>query len=340
MRFVSVFFGLWLLACLAGHTASAGALSPAELAAIDTYALAAPTDAETSSPVLAQYLTRNLHTDQEKARAIYRWITDRIDYDVDAYLAGRFSKMSAAEVLARRQSVCDGFATLFAELAREAGLEVKTIAGFAKGYVGQGVHHFDKPNHMWNAMKLDGQWRMVDPTWGAGYVDQGRYKKTLSEAFFLVPPEQFVFSHFPQEDTWQLQRTPHLSQREFEALPEVKTTFFNNEISALAAWETLSSPDFAGYFVQTYDLPYHLASVQKAPLAYNLKLSRSYEFSIRSGSFEKMAVVQSDKWLEMEKQDDTFSLNLQPLLAGQLLVLGKAPGSENYTAILGYEVRP
>ena len=80
--------------------------------------------------------------------------------------------------------------------------------------------------------------------------------------------------------------------------------------------------------------------MQKAPLAYNLKLNRNYEFKIRSGTFEKMAVVQGDKWLEMDKQDDAFALTLQPALPGQLLVLGKAPGSENYTAILGYEVRP
>lgn len=340
MRRLAVLAGWCLLALFSTPNAVAATLTPQELAAIDAHALAAPPEAEKSSKTLAAYLTRGLQTDQEKVRAIYRWIGDRIDYDVDAFLAGKLSKMSASEVLAKRISVCDGFATLFAELAREAGLDVKTIPGFAKGYVGQGAHHFDTPNHMWNAMKLDGEWRMIDSTWGAGYVEQGRYKKALSEAFFLVPPEQFVFSHFPQESAWQLQHTPRLSQKEFEALPEVKTTFFNNGISALAAWETLSNPDFAGYFVQTYDQPYRLASVQKAPLAYNLKLNRSYEFKIRSGTFEKMAVVQGDKWLEMDKQDDAFALTLQPALPGQLLVLGKAPGSENYTAILGYEVRP
>lgn len=340
MRRFAMLAAWCLMAALACQRANAAPLTQQELAAIDAYALAAPAEAEKSSKTLAVYLTRNLKSDQEKARSIYRWIADRIDYDVESYLAGKLSKMSAAEVLSKRQSVCDGFATLFAELAREAGLDVKTISGYAKGYVGQGVQHFEQPNHMWNAMKLDGEWRMIDSTWGAGYVEQGRYKKALSEAFFLVPPEQFVFSHFPQEAAWQLQRTPRLSQKEFEALPEVKTTFFNNEISALAAWETLSNPDFSGYFVQTYDQPYRMASVQKAPLAYNLKLSRSYEFKIRSSTFEKMAVVQNEKWMEMDKQDDAFALTLQPQLTGQLLVLGKVPGTENYTAILGYDVKP
>jgi hypothetical protein len=321
-------------------SALGGELESQERTAIDAHALAAPPEVEKSTKTLAAYLTSDLHTEQKKVRAIYRWITDRIEYDVDAFLAGRLSKMNASEVLAKRQSVCDGFATLFEELSHEAGLDVKTIAGFAKGYVGQGAHHFDKPNHMWNALKLDGEWRMIDATWGAGYVADGKYKKVLSEAFFMVPPEQLVFSHFPQDDAWQLQHTPHLSQKEFEALPEVKTTFFNNEISALAAWETLSNPDFAGYFVQTYEQPYRLASVQKAPLAYNLKPARAYQFRIRSEAFEKMAVAQTGTWLEMEKQDNAFSLDLQSQIPGQLLVLGKAFGTETYTAILGYEVKP
>ncbi len=337
----------WKLAGLIGLAmtglaaqAHGGELKSQEREAIDAHALAAPPEVEKSTKTLVAYLTRDLHTDQEKIRAIYRWVTDRIEYDVDAYLAGRLSKMSASEVLSKRQSVCDGFATLFEEMAHEAGLDVKTIPGFAKGYVGQGIHHFDKPNHMWNAIKIDGEWRMIDSTWGAGYVVDGKYKKSLSEAFFMVPPEQLVFSHFPQDEAWQLQRTPHLSQKEFEALPEVKTTFFNNEISALAAWETLSNPDFAGYFVQTFEQPYRLASVQKAPLAFNLKPARPYQFRIRSDTFEKMAVAQTGVWMEMSKQDNTFALDLQSQIPGQLLVLGKPFGTDTYTAILGYEVKP
>jgi hypothetical protein len=80
--------------------------------------------------------------------------------------------------------------------------------------------------------------------------------------------------------------------------------------------------------------------VQKAPLAYNLKPTRAYQFRIRSDAFEKMAVAQEGKWLEMEKQDNAFALDLQSQIPGQLLVLGKAFGTETYTAILGYEVKP
>ena len=340
MHYLLRYTGALLAALLLCPAAQALDLPDTVLAEIDAHALAAPPEVEKSTQTLAAYLTANLHSEPEKVRAIYRWITDRIDYDVPAYLEGRFSKMSASDVLAKRTTVCDGFASLFEELSRAAGLEVKSIAGFAKGYVGAGGQHFDKPNHMWNALKVDGEWRMIDSTWGAGYVSNGRYKKALSEAFFLVPPEQLVFSHFPQDDNWQLQHTPHLTQKQFERLPEVKTTFFNNDISPVEAWETLSSPEFSGQFVQTFDLPYHIASVQKAPLSFNLKLDHHYIFRIRSSKFEKMAVMQTGKWLELGLQGDAFAADIDPAVPGQLLVVGKAFGSDNYTAILGYDVTP
>src|SRR5262249_29933569 len=56
--------------------ALANTLSPD--ADIDKHALAATADDEASLDQLAQYLARPCKSDRDKARAIYRWITDRI----------------------------------------------------------------------------------------------------------------------------------------------------------------------------------------------------------------------------------------------------------------------
>jgi transglutaminase-like putative cysteine protease len=336
LRFVT-----FLAAVLAIATpGSAQTLTVAQRASIDAYALAAPPEVEKSTQTLAEYLTRNLRTEPEKLRSIYRWMADRIEYDVDAYLSGRIAIAGATDVLAQRKAVCEGFASLFEDLARQSGLNVKSIAGYAKGYSTVRGHRFDKPNHMWSAVQINGDWQMVDATWGAGYVADGKYIKTLSEAFFLVPPEQFVFSHLPAESSWQLQRTPRLTQAEFEALPPVQPNFFNNAISPLEAWETVKNPEFQGAFVQTFDVPYRLATVRKAPLAYHLKLDRPYQFSIETEAFEKMALVQSGQWMEMDHQADAFTASYQSRTPGQLMVVGKKAGSSEYTAILAYELRP
>lgn len=331
-----------LLALVSASTnlAHAEGLTPAQRASIDAHALAAPAEAEKSIKTLAAYLTQHLRTEPEKLRSIYRWMADRIEYDVEAYLSGKVSDTGSTDVLTQRKSVCEGFASLFEDLSRESGLNVKSIAGYAKGYSTARGQRFEKPNHMWTAVQINGEWRMLDATWGAGYVANGKYVKVLSEAFFLVPPEQFVFSHLPVEENWQLQRTPRISQAEFEDLPPVQPNFFNNAISPLEAWETARSPEFQGTFVQTFDLPYQLAMVRKAPLTYHLKLDRPYQFAIEAQAFEKMALVQTGKWVEMERQADAFIASYQTQTPGQLWVMGKRPGTADYTAILAYELRP
>ncbi|MFZ6750867.1 transglutaminase domain-containing protein [Undibacterium sp. Ren11W] len=321
-------------------SASAHDVSARQRAAIDAHALAAPPEIEANSKSLAAYLVQDLHSDTEKVRAIYRWISDRIAYDVEAFLSGNVQAMSSAEVLQKRVSVCSGFAALFEDLATHAGLEVNSIAGYAKSYGTQQGTHFDQPNHAWNAIKVDGEWRMVDATWGAGYVKEGKYSKVLSESFFLAAPEQFVFSHLPAEERWQLQRTPHLSQQEFEALPLIQPTFFHNDISASEAWNTAKKTDFSGSFVRTFDLPYHMAAIQAAPLEFQLKLDHAYQFKINTEVFEKIAVVQSNLWIEMDRQERDFSINFSSKIQGELQVMAKKYGEAEYISLLAYELRP
>ena len=100
-------------------TVSAHDLSKQQLAMIDKHALAAPPEVESDRKALVAYLIEGLHTDSEKARAIYRWITDRISYDAAAFLSGRIEDMSVDDVMKKRMSVCFGFSNLFELLAMQ-----------------------------------------------------------------------------------------------------------------------------------------------------------------------------------------------------------------------------
>jgi len=310
------------------------------IAMIDAHALAASYSEESSPSALVRYLSRPTRNETEKARAIFRWVADRISYDVDAYFSNNLVTMNAEEVLRQRRSICDGYATLFEKLAREAGMEAVTIKGYAKAYGYVPGTRFERPNHAWNAIKIDGEWRLVDTTWGAGYVRNGRYVKVLTETFFLAPPEQLMFTHFPLNDAWQLQSTPHLTKAQFEAMPGLEPAFFHLGILGENAWRQMNAPDFSGSFVRTYDLPYHLAIVQKAPLSYRLHADHAQQFAIRSDTFEQMAIVQNNHWTTMDKDDKGFNLNYVPRDSGDMLVVGKKPGAASFTAILGYRVTP
>lgn len=307
-------------------------------ALLDAHAIAAPAEAEASAASLARYLTSVTKNDTEKARVLYRWIADRIDYDVDAYLANKLQTQAAADVLKSRTSVCNGYAALFETLGREAGLEIVTILGYAKGYKHPAGQTFAEPNHAWNAIKIDGRWRLLDSTWGAGHVEGGKYQKVLSEAYFLAPPEQLLFSHFPQEAAWQLQSTARLSKSEFESLPTVEATLFHTGISGEEVWRTLESANFNGTLVHTFDVPYGMVKVKEAPLPYQLKAEQALHFKIQSEAFEAMALLLDGKWTALVKSDGVFGLDYIPKDRGELMVMGKKPDSADYMAVLAYSV--
>jgi hypothetical protein len=195
--------------------------------AIDRHALNTPGSAEKSVQSLSRYLVRPARNDEEKARAIFRWITNNISYDTRSYFTGTVKPSSPNSVLKNKTAVCEGFSGLFKMLGREAGLEIETIGGYAKGYGSSVGERFSgPPNHAWNAVKIDGAWRLMDATWGAGYMDEnGRYARSFNDYFFFAPPEKLIYTHFPENSEWQL-LARRVSLDEFEKMAFVRPGFF------------------------------------------------------------------------------------------------------------------
>ena len=302
--------------------------------AVDERALAAPPEVERSLESLAGYLTENAQSDEEKARAIYRWVTDRVEYDAPAYFSGRIADQSPFSVLRSKRSVCSGYSQLFEALGKASGLEVVTLRGHAKGY-----GYFPGSllaEHEWNAVRIDGKWRLVDATWGAGYMKEGQFFREFSERFFLAPPEQLAFTHFPEDPAWQ--PGPRLTRGEFESLPLPGPAFFNLGISAESAWDALSSSEFGGEFVHTFDTPWRKVTVKSAPLAFRLPEGKSQHWTIESAAFEKMAIRYANRWIYMDATEGAFEATLTPGAPGEILVLGKKPGENRYEALLAYRV--
>ncbi len=210
---------------------------------IDAHALAAPAEARRSIPALAAYLAAPAQDDHEKARAIFRWVTANISYvDEEADPA---LDLRPEAVLERGTAVCAGYSDLFVSLARAAGLEAVEIEGWARGYgTGPGSHFGGPKNHAWNAVRIDGAWRLIDCTWGAGSVDEeGVYRKRFQPFYFLTPPQKLRYSHFPNRARWQLLEPP-VSLAEFEALPFLRPAFFRCGLFAPEPHAcTLQAPD-------------------------------------------------------------------------------------------------
>jgi transglutaminase/protease-like cytokinesis protein 3 len=198
---------------------------------IDSHALNAPKKVEGSIQSLATYLTAPATNDREKARAIYRWITHNIAYDDTSYFSGNFKVMNKEDAFKTRRAVCDGYAGLFKRLGEAAGLEVEDISGYSKGY-SYTVAQTDTINHAWNAVKIDGQWQLLDSTWGAGYLDdkKKRFIRQFQPHYFLTPPDQFIYDHFPRESKWQLLRLP-VPKSQYDQWVYLRPAFFQNGLA-------------------------------------------------------------------------------------------------------------
>jgi transglutaminase/protease-like cytokinesis protein 3 len=107
------------------------------------------------------------------------------------------------------------------------GLRIQVVSGWSKGYGYTSGQRFEGPtNHAWNAVLINGQWRLMDPTWGAGYLDQQmQFVRRFQEHYFLTAPDAFVFDHLPQDSRWQLLQRP-LSGDEYADLVYLRPMFF------------------------------------------------------------------------------------------------------------------
>jgi transglutaminase-like putative cysteine protease len=107
---------------------------------------------------LASELTRGLKTDEEKSKAIYKWVASNISYDAESYFRDPSNPRyySSLETLRDKQALCSGYANLNAALHRSVGIEAKVVYG---------------EGHAWNEVKISGNWQQQDPTYGSGGLD-------------------------------------------------------------------------------------------------------------------------------------------------------------------------
>lgn len=89
---------------------------------------------------------------------IHDFLLDNCEYAEDTKKIDEdFSAFNIYGALVNRRAVCEGYAKAFQWLLSLSDIEAVTV-------IGNGAESL----HMWNAVKLDGAWYYVDPTWNDG----------------------------------------------------------------------------------------------------------------------------------------------------------------------------
>jgi len=267
-------------------TTANGLLSTERYAAIDRHVHHTPVWAEKNMEGLIQYLNAAARAPIDRARGIFVWITTRVSHETHNDVAP--ASLKAEKVFASRRATCDGYAALFQKLSTVCGLEAVTIRGDSNGYgyvTGQSMEWRMGPDgisakHAWNAVKLDGKWRLVDCTWGSGSFDEeGMWSTRFNSHYFATAANEFKSDHIPEKQSWQLLQQP-ISREDHDRSPLVRPGYWRHRLkmwshtegtitcrrSIVAAF--LSPPDTR----ITAEL---LLPSDPAPLSRNLTLSQS-----------------------------------------------------------------
>ncbi len=208
-RLIRHFFCCFLLLY---HLLPAAAQSPARYKEIDDFIKADQLKVTTPADikVFGRELKRLFTDDEIKARSAFFWLTQHIKYDCEGYRSGNVI-YEPADVLAKGRAVCAGYAHLFKLFCDELGVECVIVNGFATGIGVRSVHADSLvTNHAWNAVKIKGQWKLVDPTWGSGSSNEDCTKsyQNLNEFYFFTDPLEMIRTHFPDSTKWQLLSVP------------------------------------------------------------------------------------------------------------------------------------
>jgi len=187
------------------------------------------TDPETVLPAVVSSLINGVSDQFLRVKTLHDWICDNIAYDTSIYFSGRVTEQDYVSVLKKKLAVCSGYANLFNQMCKLAGIESIGINGHSKGfgYTGKIGNNTD---HAWNAVNISNKWYLVDVTWDAGYVDQKTYIKEYSTEWLFLDSRPFLYSHLPEEDAYQYY-APVLTANDFMREPYIAGIFFQYGLS-------------------------------------------------------------------------------------------------------------
>jgi transglutaminase-like putative cysteine protease len=197
----------------------------------DELATSIPDADQTDVATVAKYFSSRITDQHRLAKALHDYVVLRLSYDTPTSLLkgedlAKRPSQEADPVFAAKTAVCEGYARLYAALAKDAGIEVAFVTGYIRDAhrrpsedavsdeaVKQALEGF---LHAWNAVKLDGNWVLVDTTWDDPVSTDG--KEHYSTTYLFTPPSLFAYDHLPEEPAWQLVAKP-LGAGEFARQP-------------------------------------------------------------------------------------------------------------------------
>ncbi|WP_161434110.1 transglutaminase domain-containing protein [Poritiphilus flavus] len=215
---------------------------------------------------LSYRIQNDFNEDVQRVRAAFFWVTQNLtygkhledDFRGEAFGSYAFPTSTQTHIdnlvqskinraFNAKRGVCIDYSLVLNALFEQFGLKSRIITGVSKSEITKTNPQSIFKDHSWNAVKVDGQWRLMDPTWASGLVDRKskRFYRLYEDHYFFTEPEEFVKTHFPIHPEWQLLKNP-VNASTFFSGPIFYPEFFRKGIRLSTETDgilSLSNPD-------------------------------------------------------------------------------------------------
>lgn len=184
---------------------------------------------------LAQgYLCRPYKSDVQRLRAIFTWIAERIVWEEDFE-----GDINTRRVIQTKRGCSEEIAVLVAEMCSAIGVHAEVVRGHLKipGDLSLTEDLLDaaaRPNHWWNAVIADGEWRILDCSLANPSNPRRSFYSSAGNQvaegwWFLCRPSEVCYTHVPLLPEQQ-HIVPPVTHDILMALPIASPPYFKNNI--------------------------------------------------------------------------------------------------------------
>ncbi|MGG8497499.1 transglutaminase domain-containing protein [Tenacibaculum sp. TC6] len=201
---------------------------------------------------LAGKILKDFSSDEERAKAAFYWVSHHVKYNLSAYKEAKnkvigfryrneeekIKKLEAIkdsivrQTLTTKKAVCEGYAQTLAKVYTHLGFENEVIRGYVRNSIYDIGNEQFVPNHAWNVVKIHKKWIVVDATWAAGSVINGRWQQIYDDYYFNIPIKHYLKTHYPADEKWMFDI--ELTKKEFYEQPIFTPEFLKTNLELIA----------------------------------------------------------------------------------------------------------
>lgn len=268
---------------------------------------------------VASQITAGATSKYEQAKMIYKWICMNIAYDTT------YSIFTSDICWEQKRGTSQAYSELFYRLGEPLGLETQIVTGMSKDVLG----NINTGDHAWLIVTTENGKIFIDPTWGAGTVNQSIFHRKANDmTWFDVDPYVMACSHFSYNPEFQM-IDPVITMEEFTKLGYIAPSYIHMGLDRSQVFEKALNaefdlPDDTGEFASDM-------GITSIPMTAKMRIGQEYTFKIeycRDYKYEISGAAGTTKIDSSNEEGEIVVCNIVPKKEGEIHLIVRSRYSD------------